>query len=1292
MRRQVLEEELTMNDDNVSLSLSSSESVETPLASGNVDVDGAGDVASTNMSTNIGTDTDAVTDNTPSTSQTEVEAGIIAESSSYTVAASTSTPGPTEIELDPEFVLPDLNANTTNTNNTVSADSESDAKHNELSDSDPFTATTITHVPAMRRTVTEHHAHSDQFHSFSFHSKSQHRPSNTSTMISSGSASRRRNPGSLRRNVSIWAPEKKSSIVPIINLEVLTPVMMRWMFVIVYSTVLFSCVFSFYETELRQQLTTLPNATDVSLYSDSVAPSAAPVLYDTAFVNSQQSLSSSNKTKLFSSGLIQFRALQMFFALRMVSTQRDRYGDNTTITSTPPLTANLRVVIECYTSQDPSSVFFRRDKIDPKSIKATTIVWNAYDDVFGTDWHQTWTEDVYSRVSFWETIYFRTWVEIPTEVLEWNSVYFELDSHNWSFRIFHVVLHIFIFIVNCTVVVWWCTQVHERYILLKSNVILKEYMFVFIILVSEIVWNDPFFIVAALHYVREIEVVGAICWGLSDGIVRALWLVMLRALARSTNEVSLWYYRKDVLHALCMAIGLTGVILTGHAMGVPGVTIASKNIYDIRVIVFGGFYVVSNAIWVIRLIRTFLYVSPAMRKLPYVATRFRQLAYRFFISVTGITMFYLFIFLPLNVINGTPRFVDFRNFNDAQTVILIAIYAWVVAFAYTPAPKDRLNFMSKQMAANLSRGMQRQRSRDQSTARHSISTTDNEQPVMVRGVSVPVHSRPPSISQSQRTPQTSRAVSVENDGYSPHPVVLRVSTTQTGATLPVQPRSPVDRNAVVVAERPLFLQALMPQQWAHMFDVSPVVTNFSLSTARWLVDMAGEAYSFHEDELRYIMAAKKATARRNNNSNREASVHSDSKREGSHSTVHSMGRLSSFYAFSELQPPNSITTSDGSKQNNNDNSNNASIESLHSRSESDDRASDHLQAPPGTESDPQQNVTASFKGHLLNVEVYGFELLDTGYRLDTECRYIIARKRNTIVIAFRGTDNATNWGSNLQLARVRVPEDFFPQDQHGCCSCQPSLQLHGGFWNTYNSVRKQLFKCIEKILENEQDGKLLHFFVTGHSLGGALSELCAFELRWKHDLDVECYTFGSPRFCNAAFQRVYDVVVPDSFRVVNDRDLVPGVPPAWFGLYAHVGLQILIDRAGNYIVAPTFVDDFFRGKNSVTDHLVSSYAVCLEECCVRRGLLARRIAAVHRDENEAPSTDPSPLTSPRNHDNDQKDTQSIELTQWPPASDRDLKESRRTFSDQELVVMTEMYAPGGSRRVPDGSRRVPDGV
>ena len=64
---------------------------------------------------------------------------------------------------------------------------------------------------------------------------------------------------------------------------------------------------------------------------------------------------------------------------------------------------------------------------------------------------------------------------------------------------------------------------------------------------------------------------------------------------------------------------------------------------------------------------------------------------------------------------------------------------------------------------------------------------------------------------------------------------------------------------------------------------------------------------------------------------------------------------------------------------------------------------------------------------------------------------------------------------------------------------------------------------------------------TGHSLGGALATLAAYDIRKqlqassKQGVEVMCYSFGAPRTGNHAFAADYNRVVPDTWSIINEQ-------------------------------------------------------------------------------------------------------------------------------------------------------------
>lgn len=153
------------------------------------------------------------------------------------------------------------------------------------------------------------------------------------------------------------------------------------------------------------------------------------------------------------------------------------------------------------------------------------------------------------------------------------------------------------------------------------------------------------------------------------------------------------------------------------------------------------------------------------------------------------------------------------------------------------------------------------------------------------------------------------------------------------------------------------------------------------------------------------------------------------------------------------------------------------------------------------------------------------------------------------IVAFRGTaslDDALDDGD--------VPKTAFTPSVG---TLSTSVQVEAGFYGIYNdtgagmtqSMRKQLQQLLA---QNAPSG----IYVTGHSLGGALAHLFAFDLSFGPYASAftRLTTFASPRVGDSGWRDTYNARIPsaNSIRVYNQQDLVPKVPPKDFD-YHDVG-------------------------------------------------------------------------------------------------------------------------------------------
>lgn len=112
--------------------------------------------------------------------------------------------------------------------------------------------------------------------------------------------------------------------------------------------------------------------------------------------------------------------------------------------------------------------------------------------------------------------------------------------------------------------------------------------------------------------------------------------------------------------------------------------------------------------------------------------------------------------------------------------------------------------------------------------------------------------------------------------------------------------------------------------------------------------------------------------------------------------------------------------------------------------------------------------------------------------------------------------------------------------------------VHSGFLTAYDGVRPAILSLLADMLHGE-DGQW-RLYLTGHSLGGALATLCAWDAshrRWPCEVDLVVYSFGSPRVGNRAFALDYNRRLPHTWRIVNANDTVSTIPRLMG--YAHVG-------------------------------------------------------------------------------------------------------------------------------------------
>ena len=137
-------------------------------------------------------------------------------------------------------------------------------------------------------------------------------------------------------------------------------------------------------------------------------------------------------------------------------------------------------------------------------------------------------------------------------------------------------------------------------------------------------------------------------------------------------------------------------------------------------------------------------------------------------------------------------------------------------------------------------------------------------------------------------------------------------------------------------------------------------------------------------------------------------------------------------------------------------------------------------------------------------------------------------------------------------------------------------RVHRGFYNTWtsNGTRDAVLSHVRTLLAAAPDPSAVRVATCGHSLGGAVASLAAFDIGRELRVPparLQCYTFGCPRVGNHAFAREYQTVVPDTWHVVNNQDVVVHAMKV-FGWYKRNGERVILNGRGGLVVRPMLIE------------------------------------------------------------------------------------------------------------------------
>ncbi|KAL9147512.1 hypothetical protein ABFS82_13G178400 [Erythranthe guttata] len=203
--------------------------------------------------------------------------------------------------------------------------------------------------------------------------------------------------------------------------------------------------------------------------------------------------------------------------------------------------------------------------------------------------------------------------------------------------------------------------------------------------------------------------------------------------------------------------------------------------------------------------------------------------------------------------------------------------------------------------------------------------------------------------------------------------------------------------------------------------------------------------------------------------------------------------------------------------------------------------------------------------------------------------------RRDIVVSWRGTVAPSEWYDNMQRKLEPIGQGD-ARVEHGFLSIYTSKSCTTRYNKT--SASEQVMAEIKKLVKfYENNGEQVSLTITGHSLGGALALINAYESAKNFPgLPISVVSFAAPRVGNIAFRdELYQMGVK-TLRVTSKQDVVPRMPGfvlneslqrfdditgtlEW--IYTHVGVELKLDvRSSPYLK---------KGLNLVGFHMLETY-------------------------------------------------------------------------------------------------------
>jgi len=193
--------------------------------------------------------------------------------------------------------------------------------------------------------------------------------------------------------------------------------------------------------------------------------------------------------------------------------------------------------------------------------------------------------------------------------------------------------------------------------------------------------------------------------------------------------------------------------------------------------------------------------------------------------------------------------------------------------------------------------------------------------------------------------------------------------------------------------------------------------------------------------------------------------------------------------------------------------------------------------------------------------------------ITSTCYLIQSKDRKVVIVCYRGTPPTSliTWLTDLEIDPMRISFPF--------ASGAAEYDVHAGFYRNVRSTRFALVNALNRAIDGHSlgpdggktPGGLEALYITGHSLGGASAAMLAAMLvtdpAFEPILDKlkAVYTYGAPMIGSPEFAKACNEVEflrEKVIRYVYANDIVPQVPPAQSGPFAHFGQEYQYKPAG----------------------------------------------------------------------------------------------------------------------------------